>query len=276
MSARLLFAALVTTAVVAPVVTAPTSGRPDAPRSADQAATPPAQPAQPPPAQASPAAALAADAVIAALRRPENSTGNIADAVEAATGARGWMSSDMKPITDGKIVGRAWTALLRPVLKNDTRTYPNYLLQILDEAPAGSVLVYVMENGLEIAAMGNLMATTAVARGLEGTVIDGAIRDVTEIRAMGHKVFARRISPATSVGRMVSVSKQTPVRCADILVTPGDYIVGDADGVVVVPQGAADQVVSLLKDYDARESKMVPIIKREKSMLKALEIYGRY
>ena len=101
--------------------------------------------------------------------------------------------------------------------------------------------------------MGNLMATTAKVRGLEGTVIDGAVRDVTELRAIGHQVFSRRISPATSVGRMVSVSKQTPVSCADVMVNPGDYIVGDADGVVVVPQGAAaDQVVALLKDYDAR------------------------
>jgi 4-hydroxy-4-methyl-2-oxoglutarate aldolase len=279
--------AVVVAAIVIPLVTAaslaraPQSPAPAGPASAPAAATAPTTPQAKAPAPTpvpAPAAvqALSPDEVIAALRRPENSTGNIADAVEAATGARGWMSSDMKPISAGKIVGRAWTALLRPVLKNDSRTYPNYLLQVLDEAPAGSVLIYVMEDGLEIAAMGNLMATTAVARGLEGTVIDGAIRDVTEIRAMGHKVFARRISPATSVGRMVSVSKQTPVRCADILVTPGDFIVGDADGVVVVPQGAANQVVALLKDYDARESKMVPIIQREKSMLKALEIYGRY
>jgi 4-hydroxy-4-methyl-2-oxoglutarate aldolase len=255
-------------AVAAPVLTAPPSPQTPAP-------------AQTPAPTATTAAAAAPsqspEAVIAALRRPENSTGNIADAVEAATGARGWMSSDMKPISAGKIVGRAWTAVMRPVLKSDTRTYPNYLLQVLDEAPAGSVLVYVMQDGLEIAAMGNLMATTAKVRGLEGTVIDGAVRDVTELRAIGHQVFSRRVSPATSVGRMVSVSKQTPVRCADVMVNPGDYIVGDADGVVVVPQGAAaDQVVALLKDYDARESKMVPIIQREKSMLKALQIYGRY
>jgi 4-hydroxy-4-methyl-2-oxoglutarate aldolase len=214
--------------------------------------------------------------IIAALRRPENSTGNIADAVEEATGARGWMASDMKPIREGKIVGQAWTALLRPVLKNDSREYPNYQLQILDEAPAGSVLVYVLEGGLEIAGMGNLMATTAHARGLEGTVIDGAVRDVAEIRAIGHAVYARRISPATSVGRMVSVAKQTPVTCADVLVHPGDYIVGDADGVVVVPQQAAEKVIGLLKGYNDRESKMIPLIKSEKSMLKALSIYGRY
>ena len=216
------------------------------------------------------------DQIIAELRRPENSTGNVADGVEAATGTRGWMSADMKPILDKKIVGRAWTAVLRPVLKQDDRAYPNYALQILDEAPPGSVLVYVLEGGLEIAGMGNLMATTAQVRGLEGTVIDGAVRDVRELRAIGHQVFARRMSPATSVGRLVSVAKQTPVRCADVMVYPGDFIVGDVDGVVAVPQAAAEKVVALLKDYDARETKMVEIIKRERSMLKALDIYGRY
>ncbi|NND33174.1 MAG: RraA family protein [Saprospiraceae bacterium] len=219
---------------------------------------------------------LSPDEVIATLRKPENSTGNIADAVESVTGGRGWMSADMKPIFEQKVVGQAWTALLRPVLKTDTKAYPNYALQILDEAPAGSILVYVLEDGLEIAGIGNLMATTANVRGIEATIIDGAARDVTEIRKIGHPVFARRISPATSVGRLVSVSKQTPVMCAEVMVHPGDYIVGDNDGVVVVPADAADDVIRLLADYDDKESKMVPIITREKSMLKALEIYGRY
>ena len=232
--------------------------------------------AQAPAAPAALSGAMTPEQIIAALRSPENSTGNIADGVEAVTGARGWMSSDMKPIGERKIVGRAWTALLRPVLQNDQTAYPNLALQILDEAPAGSVLVYVLEDGLEIAGMGNLMATAAHARGLEGTVIDGAVRDIREIRQIGHQVFSRRVSPATSVGRLVSVAKQTPVTCAEVVVHPGDYIVGDLDGVVVVPQAAAHKVVAMLKDYDARESKMIPIIKREKSMLKALEIYGRY
>lgn len=222
------------------------------------------------------AAAMPPEQIIAALRKPENSTGNIADAVEEATGARGWMSADMKPILDAKIVGRAWTALLRPVLKTDERKYPNYALQILDEAPAGSVLVYVLEGAPEIAGSGNLMATTAKVRGLEATVIDGAVRDVAEIRRIGYPVFARRISPATSVGRLVGAAKQVPVKCAEVMVHPGDYIVGDSDGVVVVPQAAAERVVELLRQYDDKESKMIPIIQREKSMLKALEIYNRY
>lgn len=220
--------------------------------------------------------ALSEEQIIAALGLPENSTGNIADAVEEATGARGWMSADMKPIFDARIVGRAATAVLRPVLKNDARKYPNLALELLDQAPAGSVLIYVMQDGIDIAAMGNLMGTTAKVRGLAGAVIDGAVRDVAELRRIGFPVWSRRITPATSVGRMVGVEKQVPVRCGDILVNPGDYIVGDTDGVVVVPAAAAEKVIELLKQYDDKESKMIPIIEKEKSMLKALEIYNRY
>ena len=222
------------------------------------------------------AQSLSDEEIVAKLKNKVNSTGNIADAVEEATGQRGFMTHDMKPIFKTKIAGPAATALLRPVLRTDKREYPNYALQILDEAAPGSVLVYVLEDGLEIAGMGNLMATTAKVRGLAGAVIDGAARDVEEVTEIGFPIFSRAISPATSVGRYVSVAKQIPVKCAGILVSPGDYIVGDLDGVVVVPKSAIDKVIALLKQYDDKESKMIPIIKQEKSMLKALEKYNRY
>ena len=124
--------------------------------------------------------------------------------------------------------------------------------------------------------MGNLMGTTAKVRGLAGAIIDGAVRDITELRRLQFPVWSRRVSPATSVGRMISVDKQIPVKCGEIMVSPGDYIVADADGVVVVPAKAAESVVELLKRYDDKESKMIPIIEKEKSMLKALEQYNRY
>ena len=66
--------------------------------------------------------------IIAILKNKVNSTGNIADAVEEATGQRGFMTHDMKPIFKTKIVGPAATALLRPVLRTDKRTYRNYAL----------------------------------------------------------------------------------------------------------------------------------------------------
>jgi regulator of RNase E activity RraA len=204
------------------------------------------------------------------------SSGNLSDAVEEATGQRGAMVHDMKPIFKTKIVGRAYTASLRRVFKNDSRTYPNFQLQILDEAPAGSVLVYVLEDGLEIAGIGNLMATTAKVRDLAGAIIDGGARDVEEITEIGFPVFSRSITPVTTVGKLVSVSKNEPVLCGGVRVRPGDYIMGDWDGVVVVPYEVARQVVDLLIQYDEKESKMIPLIKEKKSMLKALELYNRY
>jgi 4-hydroxy-4-methyl-2-oxoglutarate aldolase len=203
-------------------------------------------------------------------------SGNIADAVDEATGHRGFMYHDMKPVFKTKIAGPAATAVLRPVLKTDKTEYPNYALQILDEAPAGSVIVYVLEDGLEIAGIGNLMSTTGKVRGLAGAVIDGGARDTEEIERIGFPVFSRSVTPATSVGRYVSVAKQVPVTCAGTMVRPGDYIVGDRDGVVVVPIERVDRVIELIKQYDDKESKMIPIIKQEKSMLKALAKYNRY
>lgn len=202
--------------------------------------------------------------------------GNISDAVDEVTGHRGFMYHDMKPVFKTRIVGPAVTVVLRPVLKNDKAEYQNYNIQVLDEAPPGSVIVYVLEDGLEIAGIGNLMATTAKVRGLAGAVIDGGARDTEDIERLAFPVFSRSITPATSVGRLVAVAKQVPVTCAGVSVRPGDYIVADRDGVVVVPLDKVDRVIEAVKQYDDKESKMIPIIKQEKSMLKALAKYNRY
>jgi regulator of RNase E activity RraA len=204
------------------------------------------------------------------------STGNVADAVDEATGVRGFMSADMKPVFRTKIAGPATTVLLRRTLRTDTRAWPNLQIQALDEAPPGSVLVEVLEDGLDTAGVGNLMATAAKVRGLAGMVIDGGARDVDEIEAIGFPVWSRSVTPATSVGRYVPVAKNVPVVCGGVPVRPGDWIVADATGAVVVPVEALPRVVELLAQYDDKETKMVPLIRDTKSMGKALEKYNRY
>jgi regulator of RNase E activity RraA len=67
-----------------------------------------------------------------------------------------------------------------------------------------------------------------------------------------------------------------PVTCGGVLVRPGDWIVGDMTGVVVVPQSSLPQVLKLLRQYDDKETKMIPLIKENKSMGKALQIFNRY
>jgi 4-hydroxy-4-methyl-2-oxoglutarate aldolase len=204
------------------------------------------------------------------------STGNVADAVDEATGVRGFMARDMKPVFKAKVIGPAATVLLRRALRTDKREWPNVQIQTLDEAPPGSVMVEVLEDGLDTAGVGNLMATTAKVRGLAGMVIDGGARDIEELEEIGFPVWSRSQTPATSVGRYVAVAKNIPVTCAGVLVRPGDWIVGDRTGVVVVPTEVLPRVLELLRQYDDKETKMVPLIKESKSMGKALQKFNRY
>ena len=204
------------------------------------------------------------------------STGNVADAVDEATGVRGFMSQDMKPVFRAKVAGPAVTVLLRRALRTDKRDWPNLQIQTLDQAPAGGVVVEVLEDGLDTAGVGNLMATTAKVRELAGMVIDGGARDVEELEQIGFPVWSRSQTPATSVGRYVPVAKDVPVVCGGVLVRPGDWIVADRTGVVVVPKEALPRVLDLLRQYDDKESRMVPLIRETKSMARALEKFNRY
>lgn len=204
------------------------------------------------------------------------STGNVADAVDEATGVRGFMSRDMKPVFKAKVIGPAATVYLRRALRTDKREWPNLQIQTLDEAPPGSVMVEVLEDGLDTAGVGNLMATTAKVRGLAGMVIDGGARDIEELEEIAFPVWSRSQTPATSVGRYVPVAKNVPVTCGGVLVRPGDWIVADKTGVVVVPTESLPQVLTLLRQYDDKETKMVPLINETKSMGKALEKFNRY
>lgn len=210
--------------------------------------------------------------IIAALRT--STVANVSDAIDDVLGQRGFMRPDMRPLFKTKIVGRAATAHLKPALRQHNGS--NFGLQVLDEAAPGSILVYVLEDGLDVAGIGELMATTAQVRGITGAVIDGGARDVEEIIALGFPVFCRSITPASIIGRHVSVAGQVPVLCAGIVVRPGDYIMGDMDGVVVVPHERAQQIAELALEFDAKEVKMRETIRQTGSIRKAMDAYGRY
>lgn len=89
---------------------------------------------------------------------------------------------------------------------------------------------------------GELAATAARSRGAAGCVTDGLVRDVRRIRTMGFPVFHAGIGPLDSRGRMRMVERDVPVTVGGVQVFPGDWILGDADGVVVVPNGKAEEV----------------------------------
>jgi 4-hydroxy-4-methyl-2-oxoglutarate aldolase len=226
--------------------------------------------AQIPPAPASPG-----DPLIAGFK--STYAASVSDAVEIVTGRNGTMRYDMKLMAGTNLVGRAVTSLSKaaPPEQATPTLAVKHSVEIIDEAKPGDVGVMVMEGSLDIAAMGNLMATAAIERGMAGMVLDGAIRDMWDIRRMGLTVYARSKSPRTAVGHYATVAKNVPVECAGVTVRPGDIIVADEDGVVVVPQERAADVLKEAQAIDARESGMYPFIRQFKSLQEAIKRFNR-
>jgi regulator of RNase E activity RraA len=199
---------------------------------------------------------------------------SVCDAVDQVTGERGFMSHEIKPLFPTKICGPAVTVLSTP---SKEKQPPSMALDLVDHAAPGSVLVLVMEgpDGANVAAFGGIMCTGAKARGLEACVIDGGTRDLAEIEEMGFPVFAKGIVPSSSVGRYINVSKNEPVLCGGVMVHPGDLLVGDRDGIVVVPKEHAMEILLLAEELEAKESKTMRDVKRLQSIQKATQLNQR-
>ncbi|MPY91212.1 MAG: RraA family protein [Luteitalea sp.] len=225
--------------------------------------------------QAAPAVEAPADPLMAGFAR--STVASVADAVDQVVGRRGYLAYDMRPYVAGTFVGRAATALVKPATPEEATPAlaVKHSVEMIDAASPGDVGVIVMEGSLDVAAIGGLMGTAAKARGMVGMVLDGAVRDIAELRALELPVFARAASPATAVGRYASVSKQVPVECAGVTVAPGDIVVAGEDGVVIVPKNRAADVLQRAQEIDEREMKMVPFIKKYRSLQKAIEVFNR-
>ncbi|NNU45345.1 RraA family protein [Ramlibacter montanisoli] len=200
---------------------------------------------------------------------------SVADAVDKVCGKRGYMHSSIKPrINDKRVVGPAATVL---EAATDEFLPPTHALDLIDEAPAGSVIVISIAGGeSEVAVWGGLMTAGAYANGHAGAILDGGVRDIPEIRRdYDFPVFARSVSPGTTLGRYKTVASQVPVEVGGIIVHPGDLIVADIDGVVVVPKDKAAEVLAMAVEIDARELEQAKLIVAEKSLRKGLAKYGR-
>ena len=198
-------------------------------------------------------------------------TASVCDAVDQVTGRRGFMEYDMRPVYPTKLVGPAVTVLCGPSVKPSAGMGQVFELM---ETSAGAVMVFVMGDK-NMTGLGGMMAAGCKVGGVAGVVVDGAVRDTGEIEEMQLPVFSRGVSPSTAVGRVAPIATNVTVNCAGVLVSPGDIIVADPDGVVVVPQDKAKEVLELAQQMDATEREMTEAIWELKSLAKAFEKFGR-
>lgn len=155
------------------------------------------------------------------------------------------LSSELRPLWDGaRLNGPAYTVRCAPG--------DNLMLHTaIHRAPAGSVLIVDGGDASHAIAGGNVCAV-AQRRGIAGIIVDGAIRDVAEIRQLAFPVFARAVVPKPGL-KAVVLPLQQPVNCGGVLVHPDDFIAADEEGIVAVPAGDLETVLNAVSKKEQQE-----------------------
>ena len=200
---------------------------------------------------------------------------SVSDAMEQLYGQKNYMSHQMRPLFKTKFAGPAVTVLLKKEEHKEGAAASQGMLDAIDTAAPGSVYVMVLEDGLDYAGIGGLMATAMKYRGFAGAVIDASIRDTPQIQKLQFPVFSRGVAPSTTINHYRFVGVNVPVKCAGATVNAGDIVVADEDGVAVVPKAKAAEVLKKAQELDDTEHRMIPFIEKFRSIREAVAKFGR-
>jgi 4-hydroxy-4-methyl-2-oxoglutarate aldolase len=179
----------------------------------------------------------------------------------------------LKPVTiESVLVGRAKTTLWIELEGADPSPYEKELAAV-DACRPDDVLIAAAAGSVRSGIWGELLSTAARNRGCVGAIVDGAVRDVAKMREMQFSVFARATSPYDSKDRQCVTEIDVPVAIDGVAIHPGELVIADLDGVVVVPKAVEHEAVRLAWQKVHAENEVREAIQQG---MRATEVYRRF
>jgi regulator of RNase E activity RraA len=192
-------------------------------------------------------------------------------------GLRNTFVQGVRRLTPGApvMVGEAFTLRMIPAREDldhpgmfTGRSHPQR--RAIEECPAGAVLAIDCRKDVRGGSLGDILIARLMERGVAGVVTDGALRDTPQIEPLAFPVYAGGAAAPASFGIHHAVDLDQPIGCGDVAVFPGDVLVGDAEGVVVIPRHLADEVARDGAEQEQLESWILKEVKSGKG------IFGLY
>lgn len=183
---------------------------------------------------------------------------------------------DILPLDrDQKLAGEIYTVEGRMEEGLDAHQSLLQWCRLLSESPPGAVLI-CQPNDTILAHMGELSAETLKLKGVRGYIVDGGCRDTAFIEAIGFPVFCKYYTPADIVGRWAPVASGKPVNIGGVVIHPGDYVMADRDGIVIIPNGTVEETINRTEEILRTESLVRKAILQGVDPVDAYLKYGKF
>ena len=199
------------------------------------------------------------------------STTNLSDAMDKV-GVRGAVIG-IRPMYDcPRIVGRAVT--IKITAAGMMKSKHHLGVQAIDSSEEGDIIVIDNRGDLNNNCWGEVLSMGAKMKGVSGVVVDGAARDIDMCKEFEFPVYARGTIPITARGRIMQESFNEVIRIGDVQVRPGDIVIADVNGVVVIPVEKLDEVLGAAEDIFKKEAAMVEDLKNGLSIMEVDHKYS--
>ncbi len=210
------------------------------------------------------------------LARDSLSTTIVSDILDSMGRSRQAMAAGIRPLDDSlPLFGRARTARVEEGVSDDEKGNPYRLgIQLVDSLSPDDVAVLACEESDRLCPWGELVTNAAIGRAAAGCVTNGYVRDVRLIKEARFPVFCGGIAPLDLMGRGRFAAIDTPVQCAGVAVAPGDFILGDADGVIVIPEDHLQRVIEQVAQRSQGEDAVRQALRSGSTLKEVFEKYG--